>query len=234
MNDNSRAHAVIFDLDGTLVDSEPLYHEATRSLLAEYGIAYTWADHSESIGIGTRETLQSLRERYSLEADVDDLLAALNRRFLDRAGRSAAVFPRMAELVARLAGAGIPMAVASGSSGAAIEALLRGAGLRDLLTVTVSAEEVAAGKPAPDVFLEAARRLGADPARCLVVEDAAPGVEAAFRAGMGCLAVPTADADATAFASADLVIPPGGSSDVTVDAAFRWITSWLTGTGSRT
>lgn len=121
---------------------------------------------------------------------MDELLAVKNRHYLELVGTAATAFPQMRAVVERLHTAGHPLAVASGSSRAAIDAALEATGLGSLLTVRVSAEEVGRGKPEPDVFLEAARLLGAAPAECVVVEDSAPGVEAARRAGMRCIAVP--------------------------------------------
>ncbi|MFE1173172.1 HAD family hydrolase [Streptomyces sp. NPDC058773] len=216
---------VIFDLDGTLVDSEPNYYEAGRRLLAAYGVPdFSWEHHTRFIGIGTRETLTHLRAEYGLDAPVEELLTGKNRIYLELARAHTEVFPEMRVLVERLSAAGHPMAVASGSSRAAIEVVLAGTGLDALLTTAVSAEEVAHGKPEPDVFLEAARRLGADPARCVVVEDAAPGALAAHRAGMRCIAVPyvPATADDPAFAQAGLLFR-GGQGEFTAQVAYDWL-----------
>ncbi len=148
--------SVIFDLDGTLVDSEPNYYESGRRTLERYGVPdFTWEQHSRFIGIGTLETLEILRDRYGIEAPVEQLLAEQNAAYLDLARTRTEVFPQMRGFVERLHAEGVPMAVASGSSREAIDAVLAGTGLDALLTTVVSAEEVARGKPAPDVFLEA-------------------------------------------------------------------------------
>ncbi|PJJ05876.1 HAD superfamily hydrolase (TIGR01509 family) [Streptomyces sp. 2333.5] len=216
---------VIFDLDGTLVDSEPNYYEAGRRLLAGYGVPdFSWEHHTRFIGIGTRETLEILRREFGIEAPVEELLAGKNRLYLELARAHTEVFPEMRALVERLSEAGHPLAVASGSSRDAIETVLAGTGLDGLLTTVVSAEEVAHGKPAPDVFLEAARRLGTDPAACVVLEDAAPGALAAHRAGMRCIAVPyvAGTADDPAFAHAGLLFK-GGKEEFTARAAYDWL-----------
>lgn len=217
--------SVIFDLDGTLVDSEPNYYEAGRRTLAEYGVPdLTWAEHERYVGISTRETIADWRVRYGLEAPVSELLAVKNRRYLELARAGTRVYPEMRTFVELLAGAGVPMAVASGSSLPAIEAVLSGTGLDAYLRTVVSADEVAHGKPAPDVFLEAARRLGAGPADCVVLEDAAPGAAAAHAAGMRCIAIPyvTAQADAPEFTTAGLLLR-GGQEEFTAKAAYEWI-----------
>ncbi|MFJ6388023.1 HAD family hydrolase [Streptomyces sp. NPDC091972] len=217
--------AVIFDLDGTLVDSEPNYFEAGRLTLAQHGVPdFTWSDHERYVGISTRETVTRWKSRYGLRASVPELLADKNRRYLELARTATRVYPEMRAFVELLAGEGVPMAVASGSSPAAIDAILAGTGLDTYLRTTVSADEVAHGKPAPDVFLEAARRLGVAPADCVVLEDAAPGAAAAHAAGMRCIAVPyvAAQADAPEFARAGLLLR-GGQEEFTARAALDWL-----------
>jgi HAD superfamily hydrolase (TIGR01509 family) len=218
--------SVIFDLDGTLVDSEPNYYEATRQTLAEHGVPdFTWGQHERYVGISTQETLVLLKERHGLKAPVEELLAETNRRYLALARAGTPVYPEMRKFVELLAAEGVPMAVASGSSPEAIEAILSGTGLDAALRTVVSADEVARGKPSPDVFLEAARRLGAPPADCVVLEDAAPGAAAAHAAGMRCIAIPyvTAQADAPEFATAGLLLR-GGQAEFSAQGAYDWLT----------
>jgi len=217
--------SVIFDLDGTLVDSEPNYYEAGRQTLAAHGVPdFTWADHERYVGISTQETVTRWKSLYGLRASVAELLADKNRRYLALARTATRVYPEMRAFVELLAAEGVPMAVASGSSAAAIDAILAGTGLDAYLRTTVSADEVDRGKPAPDVFLEAARRLGAEPAHCVVLEDAAPGAAAAHAAGMRCIAIPylTAQADAPEFARAGLLLR-GGQEEFTARAAHDWL-----------
>ncbi|MEU2065123.1 HAD family phosphatase [Streptomyces sp. NPDC013455] len=219
------ALTVIFDLDGTLVDSEPNYYEASRWTLAEHGVPdFTWAEHESYVGISTRQTVAIWRERYGLRAPVAELLGALNRRYLDLARAGTPVYPEMRAFVELLAADSVPMAVASGSSPEAIEAILAGTGLGAFLRTAVSADEVPRGKPAPDVFLAAARRLGAEPADCVVLEDAAPGAAAAHAAGMRCIAIPyvPAQADAPEFTTADLLLR-GGQGEFTARSAYAWL-----------
>jgi HAD superfamily hydrolase (TIGR01509 family) len=211
---NLGATSVIFDLDGTLVDSEPNYYEASRALLTDHGIP----------GISSWESLGLWQERYGLTAPRSELLDDLNRRYLDLARADTPAYPEMRKFVELLATEGVPMAVASGSSPEAITAILAGTGLDAYLRTVVSADEVERGKPAPDVFLEAARRLGADPADCVVLEDAAPGAAAAHAAGMRCIAVPyvAAQADAPEFATAGLLLR-GGQQEFTARSAYDWL-----------
>jgi beta-phosphoglucomutase family hydrolase len=218
--------AVLFDLDGTLVDSEPNYFEAGRRTLAGYGATgFDWERHTDFIGIGTRETLEALRAEYAIDAPLEELLAAKNGHYLELARAGTRVFAGMRRFVEWLHAEGVPMAVASGSSRATIGAVLAGTGLAGYFPVLVSAEEVARGKPEPDVFLEAARRLGSAPADCVVVEDAPPGAAAAHAAGMRCVAVPyvPATADDPAFLRAGLLFP-GGQDAFDPEAAYAYVT----------
>ncbi len=216
---------VIFDLDGTLVDSEPLYCEAGRRMLAARGVGgFGWEEHMGFVGVGTEETVRELRGRYGLGVPVERLLAELEGHYLELAGGAAPIAGAVA-LARALAERGHPLAVASGSSARAIGAVLAGTGLAALFPVTVSADEVARGKPAPEVFTEAARRLGLAPADCVVVEDAPPGVLAASAAGMRCVAAPSVreQADDPAFGLAGLLFA-GGPGHFDARAAYAWIT----------
>ncbi|MFD7335829.1 HAD family hydrolase [Streptomyces violascens] len=220
----SRTTSVIFDLDGTLVDSEPNYYEAARQVLARYGLPdFTWEQHARFIGIGTRETLEILDRQHTLTGPVEEMLAAKNAAYLELARASTEAFPEMRKFVERLHAEGVRMAVASGSSRSAIEAILTGTGLDSFMELVVSAEEVEHGKPEPDVFLETARRLGAAPADCVILEDAPPGAAAAHAAGMRCIAVPylPQSADDPAFATAGLLFP-GGQREFSAERAYEW------------
>ena len=219
------ALAVIFDLDGTLVDSEPNYYEASRRVLAEHGVTdYGWADHQAYVGISTWETAALWKERYGLRAPVQELLAATDRHYLELARAHTRVYPEMRGFLELLAAHSVPTAVASGSTPRAMAAVLAGTGLEALFQAVVSVAEVPRGKPAPDVFLEAARRLGADPADCVVLEDAAPGAAAAHAAGMRCIAIPyvAAQADAPGFATASLLLR-GGQREFSARSAYAWL-----------
>ncbi|MBO1332222.1 HAD family phosphatase [Streptomyces sp. VRA16 Mangrove soil] len=228
MNDPRRPFretAVVFDLDGTLVDSEPNYFQATLGTLGRYGVTgFTWEDNESYVGISTAETIGLWKRRFGITAPAGELLDDLNSRYLDIARTQTRVFPQMRLFVERLHAAGVPMIVASGSSPEAIEAILTGTRLIEQLPRYVSADEVARGKPEPDVFLEAARRLGVVPARCVVLEDAAPGARAAHAAGMRCIAVPyvAAQSDDPAFTAADLLFK-GGQEEFTARAACEWL-----------
>jgi HAD superfamily hydrolase (TIGR01509 family) len=187
--------ACVFDLDGTLVDSEPNYFIADRAFLAEYGIDYHDEFRARMVGRGNRELFFHIEREFPdcpLNAmPLERRMALKDQAYLALARSATKAFPEMAKLVAELARRGMPMAVASGSSPEIIDASLECAGLSGFFEVRVSAVEVPKGKPAPDVFLEAARRLGFEPCECLAFEDSRYGVLAAHAAGMACVAAPT-------------------------------------------
>lgn len=214
--------AVIFDLDGVLVDSEPLLFEAERVALAAYGAELTPAIKEPFIGLGGRDVLAALARRFDLDVDLAELGARKMAAYLDLVSRVAGFAPTAA-LVRGLQADGVPLAIASGSTPGAIDAALGAIGLRDAFEVRVSTHDVARGKPAPDVFLLAAERLGAEPAACVVVEDAVHGVRAALAAGMRCIAIPSvADPLDPTFAEADLLVP-GGMAQAEAGMLLDWV-----------
>jgi len=193
-DDRARVAACIFDLDGTLVDSEPNYFASDVAFLAGYGINYDEHVAELVTGCGSAEYFRVLAERFP-DSPFHSIPQAerqsiKDRDYLDYAKGRTRAFPAMRDLVIRLSERGLPLAVASGSSPEVIAFCLEEIGLAPRFEVVLSSSQVARGKPAPDVFLEAARRLGVRPSDCVVFEDAKPGIEAAGRAGMRCVALP--------------------------------------------
>lgn len=183
--------AVLFDLDGTLIDSESNYAVSDARLLAEYGIDFDDSLRRDLIGKGSEEFIRLLRETYGVTEARETLLARKNAYYLEIARRNTRVFPEMLKLLDTLRGRGITMAVASGSPLFVIREMLSQLGLLRYFRAVVASEEVEKGKPFPDVFLEAARRIEVAPEACLVFEDSPYGVEAAAAAGMRSVAIPT-------------------------------------------
>jgi HAD superfamily hydrolase (TIGR01509 family) len=208
-----RVRAVIFDVDGTLVDSEENYFLADEALLGSRGIAFTREQKARYVGAGNRDMLADFKARFALPESVEQLVAAKNSLYLQLADRGTHVFPEMRRFLEGVRARDLPVAAASGSSPDVLRRILAATGLAGELPVVVSAEEVPRGKPAPDVFLEAARRLGVPPHECLVVEDARHGVEAAKRAFMACIAIPFLASPPLdpRFALADLLFAEGMS-----------------------
>jgi len=182
--------AVLFDLDGTLIDSEPNYFETDRLLLERRGVPFTEEDKRRYIGWANVEQMQDMIRRYGLTETVEALTVEKTQTYLEIAVRQTRIFPEMKRLWDLVRGRGMPVAVASGSGRKVLDRLLEVVGFAREARVVVSTDEVSRGKPAPDVFLEAARRLGVPPEECVVVEDSRFGVQAAQRGFMRCIAVP--------------------------------------------
>jgi beta-phosphoglucomutase-like phosphatase (HAD superfamily) len=182
--------AIIFDMDGTLVDSERLWKKAETAMLAQHGITYSSETHAPFIGMALREFLPNLCKAYGISTPAEELRIELVQRVLDVVAESPAM-PGAFELVEFVASRGIPYAIASSSPMPIIHGTLASQpAWADRFTVRCSADEVAHGKPAPDVYLLAAQRLGVDPTQCIAIEDSRNGSKAAVAAGMTCFTVP--------------------------------------------
>ena len=206
--------AVLFDLDGVLLDSEQRWNEVKEALVREAGGA--WRDDAARtmMGMSSPEWSAYLRDDLSVPLTAEEINASVVRRMQDSYAAGLPLLPGAVETVRALA-ARWPLGLASSSNREIIDVFLDAAGVRDAFGATVSSEEVARGKPAPDVYLEAARRLGVAPERCVAIEDSANGLRAAAAAGMPVIAVPNEhyppEEDALALAAATVA----GVADVT-------------------
>jgi HAD superfamily hydrolase (TIGR01509 family) len=188
----SEFSAVLFDLDGVLVDSEPWWHEVRIAFALEHGRRWTDDDHPAVMGANSRAWAITMRDRLRLddlepEEIQDAIVAGVVARYRTE---PAPVIEGAPDAVRRIA-ATRPVAIASSAHHDVIAAAVDALGLRDVLGAIVSSDDVPHGKPAPDVYLLAAERLGVDPASCLVVEDSINGVRAGKAAGMFVVLVPS-------------------------------------------
>jgi HAD superfamily hydrolase (TIGR01509 family) len=181
--------AVVFDLDGVLVDSEHVWDAARRELAAERGLPWPEPATREMMGMSSVEWSRYMHDRVGLPEPPEEISAEVVRRLEEIYRRELPLIDGAAEAVERLAERW-PLGLASSSNRELIDLVLELSGLTRLFQVTVSSEEVPRGKPAPDVYLEAARRLGVAPARCAAVEDSENGIRSAKAAGMYVLAIP--------------------------------------------
>lgn len=202
--------AVVFDLDGVLLDSEHLWDEVREELARERGGRWHQRAHADMMGMSSTEWSRYLQEVIGLPEPPEEISAEVVRRMLARYEAGLPLVEGAVEAVRRLAGS-FRLALASSSNREIIDAVLERSGLGSLFEATVSSEEVARGKPAPDVFLEAARRLGLPPERCAAIEDSGNGIRAAHAAGMRVVAIPNRryppPEDALALADAVLGSP---------------------------
>lgn len=200
--------AAIYDLDGVLLDTEPIYTEVTRDIVGRYGKVFDWSVKRHMIGRPSHEAARYLVEALSLPISADDYLER-RRDGLARLFRHSPEMPGAREFTGRVASRGLPQAIATSSERALYE--IKASGHRqwfDVFKTVVTGDHgaVAEGKPAPDIFLVAASELGVDPEQCIVFEDSPAGVEAAQRAGMRVVAIPDPAMPREPYSGADLVV----------------------------
>jgi HAD superfamily hydrolase (TIGR01509 family) len=199
--------AVIFDMDGVLIESEEVWDAVREEYVRERGGRYDDEIQRAMMGMSSPEWSRHLHETAGVPDEPEAINAEVVRRMLDAYRGHLPLFDGAVGAVRRLAER-YPLAVASSSNRPLIDTVLEVAGLKDYFHATVSSEDVPRGKPAPDVYLEAARRLGVEPARCAAVEDSHSGIRSAKAAGMRVVAIPNPSypPDEEALAQADIVI----------------------------
>ena len=182
--------AFIFDCDGTLADTMPLHQKAWIAALRQYGatLDFTWDLFMSRAGKTIELTVSELNAEFGLGLDPT-LVSAAQRAQFDALAVGVKPLDEVVAYARERARAGCPVSVASGGDAPTVRRTLRTIGVTDLFPIVVTAEEVAHGKPAPDLFLLAAERMGVAPADCLVFEDSLLGITAAERAGMGAVLV---------------------------------------------
>jgi len=181
--------AVIFDMDGVIVDSEPHHERAFRLVFDELGYGQNHGVHfPDYIGRSDVTVWHDFIARHRPPHSLEEMAALKQTRVLDLMRAAQPIFDGLPELAANLA-ARVPLAVASGSQHPVIEEVLAMKGLRQFFSAVVSFTDVPHGKPAPDIFLRAAELLGVAPADCWVIEDSKPGIAAGLAAGMRVIAI---------------------------------------------
>lgn len=223
MASTATAFAAIWDMDGTLVDTAELHFLAWEKVCQELGRPFSRADFAATFGRRNPEIIRHLfGGRFSAResADLGDRKEVLYR---EAARAGVAPLPGVADLLEGLHQAGFVQAIGSSAPRANLDLILELTGLQRYFTAVVASEDTQRGKPDPQVFLVAAEKLGIPPARCLVLEDAVAGVQAADAAGMKCIAVTFVGhhpAELLHRAGADLVVP---SLEQVAVAEVRWL-----------
>ena len=189
-NQGMASRALIFDMDGVLVDSEPLHLLAYQTAFGEYGITYTEADNQEFLGRKDHDCAQTIVNRFQLPVSASQLLHRKEAVLASLLKERSVARPGVEKILSGARALGIRLGVASMATTGAIDLVLETLGIRQYFQTLTSGDEIKNGKPAPDIFLLAARRLSASPADCLVIEDTINGIRAAKSAGMQCVAIP--------------------------------------------
>jgi HAD superfamily hydrolase (TIGR01509 family) len=183
--------AVVLDMDGLLLDTEQLWDEVRENLARERGGRWSESAQGDMMGMSSPEWSRYMHDVVGLEETPDEIADEVVRRMAERYREHLPLLPGAKEAVVRLA-ARWPLGLASSSNRPLIDLALEVGGLAPLFAATVSSEEVERGKPAPDVYLEAMRQLGVEPARAAAVEDSRSGIRSAHAAGMRVIAIPNA------------------------------------------
>jgi HAD superfamily hydrolase (TIGR01509 family) len=208
--------AVVFDLDGVLVDSEPVWEEVRRSLVAERGGRWQPDTQRRLMGMSTAEWSRYLSGELGVGMPPEEVAEAVIERMAERYRESLPLLPGATEAVRRMASRW-RLGLASSSPPRLIRLVLDRAGVAGLFDATVSTEEVARGKPAPDVYVAVVSRLGVQPRRAVAIEDSSNGLRSAAAAGLRLVAVPRPEypPDPQALAAADRVL--ASLDELTVD-----------------
>ena len=211
-----RFRAVVFDLDGVLWDGEPLYHEAFNVVLKPYGhwIALDDPGYTGIIGKSVEAAWDWMRERFALNESPATFYRSYDEAVMDLLKEPRDRLPGVRELLAELKARGVPMGVASASLRNWVDATLAGLGLDGAFDATVTASEVEHSKPAPDLYLLAAKGLGVPPESCLAFEDTASGIASAQAAGMFAVQVRASSTALPPLPEADRVIERYADFDV--------------------
>ena len=209
--------AVVFDLDGVIIDTEEVWEDVRRGYVAEHGREFLPDSQDRMMGMSTGEWSRHLAEDVGVPRTPEEVAADVLSRMADRYRTSLPLIPGSVETVRRL-GERFTLGLASSSARILIDQVLATAGLTEAFQVTLSTEEVARGKPAPDVYLTAVEKLGLTPAVCAAIEDSSNGLRSAAAAGLAVVAVPHGvyPPAADALASASLVVT--SLSELTVEA----------------
>ena len=205
MAQGKKLEAVVFDMDGVIIDSEPLWSEAERQLLARRNLTYSEHLKPLLMGLDSREAVRILRRHYDLGEPVEELVHERNQLVSELIQQHGEPIPHALELIQRVRERGLKTVVASSSPYALVELVVDKLGIGPLLDLVLSGDEVSRGKPAPDIYDTVAKTLRVAPECCLVIEDAPNGVRAAKAAGMRCLAI-TTGASKVELAAADQVV----------------------------
>lgn len=202
----STYRAVVFDLDGVLWDGEPLYHEAFNIVLGPLGHEVSTDDYEQIIGSSVEAAWAWVIRRFDLEGPTDRFQNAYDTAVLDLLTQPVEPLPGVRETIARLKSIPVPVGLASASLRQWVDATLSGIGLDGAFDATVSASEVERAKPAPDMYLLAAEKLGVPASECIAVEDTRTGVASARAAGMYVVQVRAASTALPPIEEADAVI----------------------------
>lgn len=198
--------AVIFDMDGVMIDSEPLWEKTERILLARRGIDYSPDYRDKIVGLNQRDSGKLLVGTFDLDDTVEEIIAERVAILTSIYEKELEVVPSLVPLLKELGKNGYVLAVASSSPERVIKFVLDMFSLNDYFSAVVSGESAENGKPHPDIYIHTAERLGLKPSECVAIEDSINGLRSAKGAGMYCIAIPDKRLSPAEFKSANLIL----------------------------
>lgn len=199
-------NAVIFDMDGVMIDSEPLWEKTERILLARRSIDYSPDYRDKIVGLNQRDSGRLLVETFDLDETVDDIINERISILTSIYEKELELIPALVPLLEQLARKGYRLAVASSSPLRVVTFVLDMFSLHNHFLTVVSGDSVGNGKPHPDIYLHTAEMLGVVPAECVAIEDSINGLRSAKGAGMYCIAIPDKRLTPDQFKSADVIL----------------------------
>jgi beta-phosphoglucomutase len=204
--------AVIFDMDGVLVNSEPFYVEVEQTNFRHLGLEISEEEHQTYQGTATDRMWELIKERHGIQHPVDELVEMTNNLVTPYFNSLEKMEPMQGvkNLIEKLKEKGVPLALASSSYSDVIEIILQKTGLKKYFDAVVSSQMAGTSKPEPDIFLLAAKKLGVSPEKCVVIEDSTNGIKAAKAAGMFCIAFAGPGSELQDQSQADLIIEDFG------------------------
>jgi len=200
--------SIIFDMDGVIIDSEPIHFKVEKKLFKNLGLAISDEEHHSFVGTVSRETWLYIKDKYKLNQSIEELVEMEGVSYMDclLSQENIKPIPGVTELIEELRRNNVKLVVASSASIKNIETVLQMFNLERFFETKISGDEVNNGKPAPDIFLYAVKIIGAEPEECIVIEDSKNGVEAAKSAGMKCIGFENPNSGKQDLSSADMVI----------------------------
>ncbi len=202
---NTKFEAVIWDVDGVLIDSEPTHYAALQSVCARHGFAISAAENAAMLGMGLPDMWREISRGHRLSGTLEDWIEAIVSEYVSTISHEHAR-PGAAKTVRHLARLGVPLAAVSTAERRVVEANLEAVGIRQMMQAVVAREDVSRTKPDPEPYLRAAGALSIDPARCIAVEDTPTGIRAAKASGMFTVCWPNAMTRSLDLNAADRVI----------------------------
>lgn len=197
--------AVIFDMDGVIIDSEPLHQKVEEELLEDLGGTMTASDKEAFVGTTDYHMWSTMKERFNLSQSVEEMINSKKERFLNQI-HTVFLVDGFKEVLSQLKEEGYLIALASSNNRKAVDHIVKQFDLAKDFELTMSGEDVTHGKPHPEIFLKTAEAMGVVPADCLVIEDAKNGVEAAKAAGMKCIGLDNPNSGPQDLSEADIVL----------------------------